>query len=65
MTTPVDFESVKLLRLQPGDVVVLRLSGEPSEQDIADITERLKSTFPGHQAVVLSDDAELQVFRKD
>lgn len=63
---PVEFESVKLLRLHPDDVVVLRVENDDlSEQDVADVTERLKSTFPSHQVVVLGDGAELQVFRRD
>lgn len=62
---PVDFESVQLLRLQPGDIVVLHVSGELSMQDWSDINDRAKATFPDQQVVVLGDDTDLQVFRRN
>ena len=61
---PVDFESVQLLRLQPGDIVVLRVPRDLSEQDFAGFSDRVKATFPDHQLVLLDDTADLQVFRK-
>lgn len=61
----VPFESARVLRLQPGDIVVLRVRNELSEQQHADFMEHAKVLFPDHKVVVLTGDDELQVFRKD
>jgi hypothetical protein len=59
------FESAKVLRLQPGDIVVLRVHEELSPRDHAAFMENAKLLFPDHQLMVLTGDDELQVFRKD
>ena len=61
----VQFESAKVLRLQPGDVVVLRVRKELSDRDHTAFMEHAKVLFPDHKIVVLTGDDELQVFRKD
>jgi|SwirhisoilCB3_FD_contig_31_16943828_length_463_multi_3_in_0_out_0_2 DNA-binding NarL/FixJ family response regulator len=61
----VPFESAKVLRLQPGDIVVLRVRRELSDEELPDFTENVKRLFPDHKVVVLTGDDELQVFRKD
>jgi hypothetical protein len=61
----VPFESAKILRLQPGDIVVLRVRQELSEHDHVAFMEHAKLLFPDHQVAVLTGDDELQVFRKD
>jgi hypothetical protein len=61
----VQFESAKVLRLQPGDVVVLQVGHDLSEREYRDFTEQTQLLFPDHKIVVLGPGAELQVFRKD
>jgi hypothetical protein len=61
----VPFESANVLRLQPGDIVVLRVHRELSDRDHAAFMEHAKVLFPDHKVVVLTGDDELQVFRKD
>lgn len=52
---------VKRVHLELGDVVVVRLSRrlEPGDLDI--LREHLGATFDGHQVLVLSDEADIEV----
>lgn len=61
----VQFESAKVLRLQPGDVVVLRVGHDLSDSEHHDFVERMQALFPDHKIVVLGPGVELQVLRKD
>jgi hypothetical protein len=62
----VPFESTRILRLQPGDVVVLRVAmSDLSEAEHQDVMDRAKVFFPDHKVMVLEPGAELEVFRKD
>lgn len=61
----VQFESAKVLRLQPGDVVVLRVGHDLGEHENHEFVERMQLLFPDHKIVVLGPGTELQVFRKD
>lgn len=61
----VQFESAKVLRLQPGDVVVLRVGHELSDQEHHKLMEQARLLFPDHKVMVLSPGADLEVFRGD
>lgn len=61
----VPFESTKILRLQPGDIVVLRVASDLSEREHQDTMDRAKVLFPDHEVLVLAHDADVQVLRKD
>jgi hypothetical protein len=61
----VQFESARIMRLQPGDVVVLRVRAELDDETHAQFVAQTKALFPDHQIAVLADGAELEVFRKD
>lgn len=61
----VPFESAKVLRLQPGDIVVLKFAKSLSEAEHAEVIQRAKALFPDHEVAVFQHGADLQVFRKD
>lgn len=48
-------------RLEPGDVVVVRVSRHLSAAAAGAITSDLKDAFPDHQVVVLPPDINLEV----
>lgn len=58
---------VQLLRPQPGDVVVVRLSSGMSAQDFEHVADRLSAQFEdtGIKVVLIGPDAELSVVRQD
>lgn len=59
------FESVRVMRLQPGDVVVIEVNYPVSAKDIDQFKARLERTFPGHKAIVLDNGARLTITRPD
>lgn len=61
---PVELEEVRVLRLQPGDVIVVRIE-RPVTQVAADtLREKLEEAFPGHKGVIL-DGASMEVIRPE
>jgi hypothetical protein len=59
------FESVRIMRLQPDDVIVVEVGYPVSAHDIDQFKARLEHTFPGHRAIVLDNGARLRVARPD
>ncbi|PWK81712.1 hypothetical protein C8D88_116124 [Lentzea atacamensis] len=64
MSVEIDLEHARVVRVQPGDVVVLRTDWPCSMQEVHAITQRVKRFFPDNECVVLSG-AELEVFRSE
>jgi hypothetical protein len=60
-----EFESVRIMRLQPDDVIVVEVDYPVSAHDIDQFKARLEHTFPGHKAIVLDNGARLSVARPD
>lgn len=58
-------EEVRVVRLQPGDVIVLATSKRLSMADADDLRDRARAFFDGHRVVVLEDGVTLEVLRKD
>jgi hypothetical protein len=56
---------VRLLRVRPGDVVVIRLQGLVDLDVMDAMAKSMKALFPGNEVVVLEDGAEIEVLRKD
>jgi hypothetical protein len=52
---------VQRLRLQPGDVVVLRLPGEVPMVVRQELRDRLKRAFPGNDVLVIDQRHDLSV----
>jgi hypothetical protein len=59
-----EFQEVRILRLEPDDIVVLAVKATLNARQVAAIRRRLREKFPNHGIMVLSG-AELSVLRKD
>lgn len=62
MSDPVDLEHVRILRLQPGDTVVLQLDYRAPTHVIHHAKDLLRATFPDNECLVLCE-ASLSVAR--
>lgn len=60
-------QDLKRLRLEPGDKVVLRLAAglDASSGAIDGIEEQLRTIFPDNQVIVLADDHDFTVVRRE
>lgn len=58
-------EEVRVVRLQPGDVIVLVTSKRLSLDAAEHMREHAQAFFDGHQVVVLEDGLTLEVLRED
>lgn len=54
-------ESVHILRLNPGDILVLTIPEALSAPTFADVHSRLQAEFPDHKTIVLCRGWELSV----
>jgi len=59
------FESVRIMRLQPGDALVIEVDYPVDEKTKDLFIRRLGMVFPGHKAIVLDNGARLSVARPD
>ncbi|WP_106193905.1 hypothetical protein [Umezawaea tangerina] len=59
-----DLPEVRVVRVRPGDVLVLAYADPITPDDARRASELLKAEFPGHRAVITSR-AELLVVRPD
>lgn len=61
---PDEFESVRILRLQPGDEIVVRVSDRGiSSDDLRRIKSTAEGLWPGHRIVVLHNGIDIEVVR--
>lgn len=58
---------VRLLRPQPGDVLIVRLKERLTNEEFTEFSERLRAHFEdtGIKGIVLDPDADVDVVRKD
>jgi hypothetical protein len=54
----------RILRLQPGDVIVYRAVGRPSPQIVEIVAAQLKALFGDHEVVVVAG-GDLEIVRPD
>jgi hypothetical protein len=54
----------KILRLEPGDIIALRVADELSPDQAKLLQEAGKAAFPGHDVAVLSGGIDLVVVRE-
>jgi hypothetical protein len=59
------FESVRIMRLQIDDVIVIEVDYPVTAKDIDAFKARIEATFPGHKAIVLDNGARLSIARPD
>lgn len=57
-------EEVRVLRPEPGDIIVLRAPKRLTEYEADQIQDRAAAFFAGHQVVVLENSMSLEVLRK-
>jgi len=61
----IELLEVRVLRVQPNDVLVVRLAKRISEQGQANIRQLVEEQFPGHRCLVLDSGMELSVARPE
>ena len=63
--TPTEFESVRILRLEPGDEIVLTLAERSMVAHVEEIRKMAEERWPGHPVTVLANGIDMTVVRKD
>lgn len=58
------FEAVKVLELQPGDVLVFRTPAPLSSEQIAQAKEFLSGMFPERRCLILDAGCDVEVLRE-
>lgn len=58
-------EAVQVLRVQPGDTLVITTTKPITEAAAATIRDQLRLAFPGVPAVVLDDGTTVRIVRPD
>jgi hypothetical protein len=59
------FESVRIMRLQPDDVIILQFKDYISSHQHKLVMARMKIVFPDHKAVIVDGGAEVSIARPD
>lgn len=54
-------EEVRALRIQAGDILIMRVPDQLSQEALENIRTQLKEFFPGHKCLVLQSGMELNV----
>jgi len=65
VTEPVDLEHVRVMRVRPGDTIILTVPKDATPADAAQMMARMQDTWPVNKCVVLTDDTELSVVALD
>lgn len=58
-----ELESVRILRLEPGDEIVLTLRDRATHADVDALRKMAEEHWPGHRVSVLSAGIEMAVVR--
>ncbi len=59
----VELDSIKVVNLRPGDVIVIRFETLPTLIHMDRLKDTLKDLFPGHKCLILGDGAKVDVVR--
>jgi hypothetical protein len=59
----VELPEVRILRLQEGDVLLFQSPLRLTDEEAAEMVERIQATFPGHRALVVENGVEVTVAR--
>lgn len=62
---PVELPHVRILRLQPDDILLLTTPYQLSDQEMHEIGSRMAERFPDHKCVLLENGLQLDILRKD
>lgn len=61
---PVELPEVRILRLEPGDVLLLTTPYRISDADFEYIRDRFAEQMPGHRMALLENGMTLDILRK-
>lgn len=59
----VELPEARILRLQEGDVLLFQSRLRLTDEEAAEMVERIQATFPGHRALVVENGVEVTVAR--
>jgi hypothetical protein len=59
----VQFQEARVLRLQPGDVLVMSVNHQLSDRETAELRQQANVLFPDHEVLVLGPDVNVTVAR--
>jgi hypothetical protein len=62
---PAELEHLRVLRLEPGDVLVLTCPDPLTFERAETLRARVKQEFPGHKVIVIDSGGSLGVVRSD
>jgi hypothetical protein len=62
---PVQLPEVRILRLEPGDVLVVNVPGRLTDDECQELGRRVKESFPDHRIAVLDGGATLDILRTE
>jgi hypothetical protein len=67
MTDPIEIvlEHLQVLRIEPGDVLVMKIPGCLSVAQHERLHAAFEEVFPGYKAIVIEDGADLGVVRQE
>ena len=57
-------KEVRLLRPEPGDVIILMAPEQLAREQVEEIRDHAEAFFAGHQVVVLKNGMSLEIVRK-
>lgn len=61
-----EFEEVRILRLQPGDEIIVRVARQRAEPENLEQVRRLaEERWPNNRVTVLSGDVDIEIVRQD
>lgn len=49
----IDLQEVRVLRLRPGDILVLKAPADTTQQMFAELSQRMREEFPEHRTLVI------------
>jgi hypothetical protein len=57
----IDLQDIQRLRLEPGDVLVLRMPDRLTAAAVEHLANTMQDAIPGHKVIVLEKGAQLEV----
>ena len=59
-----DLEGIRIARLRPGDVILVDVDGNVSQQQSDEIHGQLQKVWPGHEVLICDEGLRLRVVRE-
>lgn len=60
---PAELPEARILRLEPGDIIALRVSYQMSDREYDELSRRCKNVFPDHRIVVFERMDSIDILR--